>query len=126
MVDDLARRVMTAAIEVHRILGPGLLESLYEGALCVELTRANIPFEQQARVRIRYKEHDIGEAKLDLLVSQQLVVELKTVEAVLPVPLAQLLSYLKIKRLRLGLLINFNVPILAHGMKRVVHTPSPP
>jgi len=117
---------MTAAIEVHRILGPGLLESLYEGALCVELTRANIPFEQQARVRIRYKEHDIGEAKLDLLVSQQLVVELKTVEAVLPVPLAQLLSYLKIKRLRLGLLINFNVPILAHGMKRVVHTPSPP
>ena len=113
-----------AAIEVHRILGPGLLESIYEEALCVELELAGIPFERQVQVRVRYKLRKIGDARLDLLVDRQLVVELKTVEALAPVHLAQVLSYLKIKRLGLGLLLNFNVSNLAPGIKRVIHNPS--
>ena len=122
-VDRLVRRVISAAIEVHRVLGPGLLESIYEEALCVELALAGIPFERQARVQVRYKGHQIGEARLDLLVRRQIVVELKTIEAILPVHLAQVLSYLKIKRLRVGLLVNFNVANLPQGIKRIIHTP---
>lgn len=121
--DSLARRVIGAAIEVHRILGPGLLESIYEDALCVELALAGIPFERQVPMKVHYKGHDIGEKKLDLLVSSELVVELKSVEGISPVHLAQVLSYLKIKHLRLGLLVNFNVAELRQGIKRVINTP---
>jgi len=85
--------------------------------------QAGIPFERQSLVRVQYKKHEIGEARLDLLVRRQLVVELKTVEGIAPVHLAQVLSYLKIKRLRLGLLINFNVANLSQGIKRVIHSP---
>jgi len=119
-VDTLARDVIGVAIEVHRILGPGLLESVYEEAMCIELALAGIPFERQVAVKLRYKQRDIGRAKLDLLVGRLLVVELKTVECIAPVHIAQLLSYLKFTRLNLGLLINFNVPALRHGIKRVV------
>ncbi len=122
-VDCLARRVIGAAIEVHRILGPGLLESIYEEALCIELDRAGIPFERQVAVKVRYKQREIGQARLDLLVDRQLIVELKTVEAIAPVHLAQVLSYLKIKRLGLGLLLNFNVANLPQGVRRVIHSP---
>ena len=121
-VDALASRVIGAAIEVHRLLGPGLLESIYEEALCVELMLAGIPFERQVRLKVGYKQHDIGEARVDLLVHRQLIVELKTVEAIAPVHLAQLLSYLKISRLGLGLLLNFNVANLAQGIRRVICT----
>ena len=122
--DFLTHRVIGAAIEVHRVLGPGLLESIYEEALCVELALAHIPFERQVSVKVHYKQYDIGDARLDLLICGQLVVELKAVDSIAPVHVAQLLSYLKINRLQLGLLLNFNVSELRHGIKRVVRTPS--
>jgi GxxExxY protein len=124
--DALARDVIGAAIEVHRILGPGLLESVYEEAMCVELALAGIFFERQVGVKLRYKKRGIGSAKLDLLVGRRLVVELKTVEDIAPVHVAQLLSYLKFTGLNLGLLVNFNVPALRHGIKRVVRPVPPP
>jgi GxxExxY protein len=120
--DSITRRVIGAAIEVHRVLGPGLLESIYEEALCVELALAHIPFERQVPMKVHYKRHEIGAAKLDLLVGGQLVVELETVESIAPVHVAQLLSYLKINHLKLGLLLNFNVAELRHGIKRVINT----
>ena len=120
--DSLTGRVIRAAIEVHRALGPGLLESIYEEALCVELALANIPFERQVSMRVHYKRQDIGNVKLDLLVCDQLIVELKTVDSIAPVHVAQLLSYLKIKRLELGMLLNFNVSELRQGIKRIINT----
>ncbi len=120
--DSLTRRVIGAAIEVHRVLGPGLLESIYEEALCVELALGHISFERQVSMKVHYKQHDIGDARLDLLVCGQLIVELKTVDSLAPVHVAQLLSYLKINRLQLGLLLNFNVSELRHGIKRVINT----
>lgn len=119
--DVLAHRVIGAAIEVHRILGPGLLESIYEDALCVELAPAGTSFERQVTMRVLYKRHDIGEKRLDLLVSGELVVELKAVESISPVHFAQMLSYLNLKHLRLGLLVNFNVAELRQGIKRVIN-----
>jgi GxxExxY protein len=124
--DALARDVIGAAIEVHRIQGPGLLESVYEEAMSVELALAGIPFERQVGVKLRYKKRGIGSAKLDLVVGRRLVVELKTVEDIAPVHIAQLLSYLKFTGLNLGLLVNFNVPALRHGIKRVVRPEQSP
>jgi len=121
-LDDLAHRVIGAAIEVHRLLGPGFLESVYEEALCVELALHDIPFARQVPIGVRYKGEQVGEARLDLLVHDSLVVELKTVESIAPIHWAQVLSYLKTTRLRLGLLINFNVSVLQRGIKRVVQT----
>jgi GxxExxY protein len=121
-VDALARDVIGVAIEVHRVLGPGLLESIYEEALCVELELAGIPFERQVPVQVHYKQRFIGNAKLYLLIRHQLVVEHKTVEFIAPVHIAQLVSYLKFTRLSLGLLVNFNVRELRQGIKRVVGT----
>jgi GxxExxY protein len=122
-IDRQARAVIGAAIEVHRHLGPGFLESTYEEALCVELDLRGIPFRRQVPVPIRYKSHEIAEARLDLLVGAQLVVELKTVAALLPIHMAQLLSYLKAGRFRLGLLVNFNVPVLRQGIRRLIWNP---
>jgi GxxExxY protein len=121
-LDRLARRVLEAAMEVHREVGPGFAESAYEMALAIELGRQAIPFERQPTVRLRYKGHDIGEGRMDLLVGGQLVVELKAVEALAPVHISQVLAYLKATRLTLGLLINFNVRRLALGVRRVVLT----
>ena len=120
--DQLAREVIGAAIEVHRELGPGLLESVYEAALVVELTERRIPFVRQAHTQLKYKGQAIGEGRLDLLVDEVLVVELKSVEALMPVHVAQVLSYLRASSCRLGLLINFNVDVLKNGIKRVVLT----
>jgi GxxExxY protein len=121
-LDRLARAVIGAAIEVHRCLGPGLLESVYEEALCVELALARIPFERQLRTKLRYKRHDIGEARLDLLVDRRLIIELKTVESLAPVHIAQVLSYLRFRRLQLGLLVNFNVADLrSGGIRRIIN-----
>jgi len=122
-LDALAHAVIGRAIEVHRILGPGLLESIYEEALCVELSSAGVPFERQVPLKVHYKQRSIGIVKLDLLVDRQLVVELKTVERLAPVHMAQLLSYLAFTRLSLGLLINFNVIELRQGIKRAVRAP---
>ena len=119
-LDALANVVIGAAIEVHRILGPGYLECVYEEALAVELELRRIPFERQKPVSVDYKSHAVGEGRLDLLVSNKLIVELKAVDALAPIHTAQVMSYLKTTKLPLGLLINFNVPLLKHGIKRVI------
>ena len=122
-LDELAHRVIGAAIEVHRLLGPGFLETVYEQALSVELTLRGVPFVRQAPIGLHYKGSRVGEARLDLLADDCLVVELKAVEQIAPIHIAQTLSYLKATRLRLGLLINFNVTALRRGIKRIINTP---
>ena len=110
-VDELARRVIGAAIEVHRHLGPGFLESVYEEALCVELELREIPFERQRPIGVDYKGHSVGQGRLDLLVGDRLLIELKAVDRLAPIHNAQVMSYLKATKLHLGLLINFDVPL---------------
>jgi len=121
-VDELARVVIGAAIEVHRMLGPGFLESVYEEALCVELRLRSIPFVRQYSAVVDYKGHSVGEGRLDLLVGEELVVELKTVDSLAPIHEAQVISYLKTTGRHLGLLINFNSALLKDGIKRVVRS----
>lgn len=122
-LNALSGAVIGAAIEVHRRLGPGILESVYEQALCVELRHREIPFVRQAPFQVRYRDVVVGESRLDLVVGGQIVVELKAVDQFLPIHQAQLLSYLKATGLPLGLLINFKVMYLADkGIKRVVRT----
>jgi GxxExxY protein len=118
-LDILARRTIGAAIEVHRSLGPGFLESVYEEALAIELGLQNIPFARQVTIAVPYKGHIVGESRVDILVANALVVELKAVDLLAPIHSAQLISYLKATGHRLGLLINFNVPILKEGIKRL-------
>ena len=118
--DDVASAVIGAAIEVHRVLGPGYLENVYEEALAVELNLRGIPFERQKTMAVDYKGHAVGEGRLDLLVDSRLVVELKAVESLVPIHTAQVISYLKAVWLPLGLLINFNVPLLKTGIKRII------
>lgn len=119
-IDELARRVIGAAIEVHRELGPGYLESVYEEALSQELTRRDIPFEQQFGFSVFYKGQAVGEGRIDLLVAESLVVELKAVDRVAPIHTAQVISYLRATGCELGLLINFNERLLRSGIQRVV------
>ncbi len=119
-LDKLAHQVIGAAIEVHRQLGPGLLESVYEKALCIEFELRGIPFRSQSGVGITYKGRAVGKGKLDLLVGGRLIVELKAVEKLAPIHSAQMISYLRMTKRVLGLLINFNVPVLKEGIKRVV------
>ena len=123
-VDELARAVIGAAIEVHRQLGPGFWESVYEEALCVELEDRQIPFERQKEISVLYRDRHIGVQRIDLLVGQSLIVELKAVEAVADIQVARVISYLKATRLSLGLLINFNVPVLKQGIRRIVPGPT--
>jgi GxxExxY protein len=118
-LDALASRVIGAAIEVHRVLGPGFLESVYEDALMVEFALRNIPFECQKKVAVEYKGHEIGEGRIDFVVDGALVVELKAAERILPIHKAQVLSYLKTTRCRLGLLLNFHENLLREGLRRV-------
>jgi GxxExxY protein len=121
-IDEWARQAIGAAIEVHRHLGPGYLESVYETALAVEFELRFIPFERQKSVGLTYKGHAVGENRLDFLIGESLLVELKAVEALAPIHQAQVISYLKALHLPLGLLINFNVSILKNGIQRVVLT----
>jgi GxxExxY protein len=121
-LDALAHRTIGAAIEVHRILGPGFLEAVYEEALCVELAIRGIAFARQAPVGIIYKGQAIAESRMDLVVAEQLVVELKAVPQLLPIHLAQTVSYLKAVGQPLALLINFNVLVLPAGIRRVVRS----
>jgi GxxExxY protein len=122
-VDDLAHQVIGIALEVHRILGPGYMENIYEKAMRIEFESRKVPFENQLRVQVVYKSQLIGQGRIDFLVSRLLPVEIKAVSALLPVHQAQLISYLKMTNLQLGLLINFNVPLLKHGIKRVIFNP---
>ena len=119
-IEQLARRVIGCAIEVHKVLGPRFLESVYEEALSVELRMHGIPFVRQPLVDVGYKGHHVGAHRLDLLVGEVLVVELKAVEAIDPIYIAQVLSYLKATGNRLGLLINFNVSVLKQGIRRII------
>jgi GxxExxY protein len=119
-LDALAARVLDAAIEVHRALGPGFLEAIYEQALCVELAIRAIPFARQSRVQVHYKEQLVGEARVDLLVAGRLIVELKAVDQIASIHLAQTMSYLKATGLQLALIVNFNAPLLLRGVRRVV------
>lgn len=120
-IDRVAYETIGAAIEVHRVLGPGFLESTYEEALCDELSLRKIPFVRQVTTPVYYKNRCVGEVRLDLIVARALVLELKATEGLSPVHWAQLLSYLRATDLRLGLLINFNVSELRRGIKRIVH-----
>jgi GxxExxY protein len=120
LCEQAAEAVIGAAIEVHRALGPGYLESVYEEAMAVELELRGIKFQKQAPVALNYKGRPIGEGRLDLLVEGCLIVELKAVDALAAIHTAQALSYLKVTGLHLALLINFNVPVLSGGLKRVV------
>jgi GxxExxY protein len=119
-LDRLAHAVIGAAIEVHRILGPGHSEASYEEALCVEMGIRGIPFERQVRYDLQYKGNVVGEGWMDLVVGGELVIELKAIDALVSVHTSQLLSYLRATGRRLGLLINFNVAMLRDGIKRVV------
>jgi GxxExxY protein len=118
---ELTRKILGAAIEVHKALGPGLLESVYEACLCHELTLRNIPFKRQVPVPVNYKGLSIECGyRSDLLVVDTVVLELKSIEATLPVHEAQLLTYLRLLEKRVGFLINFNVPVLKEGIVRKV------
>ena len=120
-INDLSSSIIGAAIEVHRALGPGLLESAYEQCLARELSLRDIPFQQQKALPVHYKgtQLDCG-YRLDFLVADMVVVEVKAIDTLLPIHQAQLLSYLKLGGWKLGLLINFHVPLLREGIKRVV------
>jgi GxxExxY protein len=115
----LTARIIGCAIQVHRTLGPGLLESAYESAFCIELTMAGLRFLQQVSCPVEYDGHPIGAYRIDLLVENAVVVEVKSVAMFERVSLAQVLTYLRATGCRLGLIINFNVPILAEGIRRV-------
>ena len=118
---DITSRVIAAAIEVHRNLGPGLFESVYEECLCQELRLRGVAHRRQVNLPVLYKGVALDCAyRLDLVVEDKVVVELKAIEHILPVHKAQLLTYLKLTNLHVGLLINFNVPLLADGIIRQV------
>jgi GxxExxY protein len=119
--DELSRRVIGCAIEVHRTLGPGLLESTYRQCLAYELSEAQISFQMEVPVPVRYKNVllDCG-YRVDLLISAELIVEIKSVETLLPIHQAQTLTYMRLAKIPIGLLINFNVTKLQNGIKRFV------
>ncbi|MBI1883181.1 MAG: GxxExxY protein [Chlamydiae bacterium] len=119
--NELTEVIIGSAIEVHRALGPGLLESAYEQCLCRELVLRQIPFEPQKLLPVEYKGIRLSCGyRLDLLVADAVVLEIKAVEALLPIHDAQLLTYLKLGGWKIGLLINFNVPVLKQGIHRRV------
>jgi len=120
--NEISGKIIGAAIEVHKHLGPGLLESAYEECLCRELDLRGIDFKRQVPLPLSYKglKLDCG-YRLDLLVEDKVIVELKTVEAIAPIHEAQILTYLKLRDVRLGLIINFNVPLLVEGIRRLVN-----
>ena len=127
MVVECARaiteRIIGAAMTVHRELGPGLLESAYRACLVYELGRRGLRAEQEVRLPVRYKGIDLRLGyRLDLLVEDQIIIELKAVKALSPIHEAQLLTYLKLAEREVGLLLNFNVPLLKHGIRRLIMT----
>ena len=121
-LNQLTERIIGAAIEVHRVTGPGLLESAYAECLCYELSRSGIEFKREVRLPIEYKglKLDCG-YRIDLLVEDSVIVEVKAVEHLLPVHSAQLLTYLRLSGRKVGLLLNFNETILKNGLKRLAN-----
>lgn len=121
-LECLLKKVIGAAIEVHRILGPGLLESTYERCLCKELELRNIKYRSQEKLRIDYKGEKIEEAyRIDLMIEDEIIIEIKAVEDLKEIHKYQLLTYLKLSNKKLGLLINFNVKLLKEGLKRIIN-----
>jgi len=120
-LEELAAKVVNAAYSVHKGLGPGLLESVYEICMCHELSKAEIPFKRQVEMPIMYDNIRLDAGlRIDILINEKIVVELKAVEKMVPLYEAQLLTYLKLTGLKLGFLINFNVPLIKDGIKRIV------
>ena len=121
-LNKLSKIILDSSIEVHRNLGPGLLESVYEVCLCKELNLRNINLQRQVSLPVEYKNEKLdADFRIDVLVENEIIIELKAVEFLLPVHEAQLLTYLKLADKRLGFLINFNVPKLVDGFKRRVN-----
>ena len=120
-IDTLAKEVIDCAFKVHQTLGPGLLESVYETCMLHEIRKRGLQVENQVEVPVVYDGMQMNCGfRMDLLVEKKLLVELKAVETILPVHTAQVLTYLKLQQIKLGLLINFNVPLIKHGIKRIV------
>ena len=118
-LNRITNAIIGAAIEVHRALGPGHLESAYEEAMAIEMSLRGIPFRRQVEVQLIYKGHPVGKGRLDFLVDEAVVLDLKAVDQLAPIHTAQVISYLNITGHPLGLLINFNVPALRHGIERI-------
>ncbi|MCY3979773.1 MAG: GxxExxY protein [Chloroflexi bacterium] len=117
--DELTYRINGAAIAVHRELGAGLFESIYENALCIEFQQRGIQYQRQKRFQVEYQGEPVGHMVADLVVEEEVIVELKSVKELLPIHEAQLIAYLKAAKLKTGLLINFNVRLLKSGIKRI-------
>ena len=118
--DPLTERIIGCAIEVHRVLGPGLLEVSYEGALALEFEAANLKFQRQLIIPVLYKGIAVGEYRLDFVVEDAVVIELKSVERFDPIFDAQVLAYMRLSGKHRGLLLNFNTRLLKDGVKRFV------
>ena len=119
-LEALVRNTIGCCITVHRELGPGLIEGIYCKAICRELAAANIPYERQRRIAVTYRGEYLCDQWLDFVVGNQLVLEIKSVEQLVPVHHSQLLNYMHLAGLRVGLLINFNVVVLKDGIRRKV------
>jgi GxxExxY protein len=117
-INKLTEKVIGCAIEVHRVLGPGLLESVYEEALCIELSDSGLKFQRQVNIPAVYKGREVGQYRIDLIVEEAVIVELKSVDRHDPVFEAQILTYLRVTGKKVGLLINFNSKLLKSGIKR--------
>jgi GxxExxY protein len=119
-LEDLIHRTIGCCIAVHRTLGPGLLESIYSRAVGLELTAAGISFEREKAYPVMYRGEKLCDQHLDFVVEEQLVLEIKSVEHLIPIHQSQILSYMRASRIRAGLLINFNVVVLQDGIKRKI------
>ena len=121
-INQLSSQIIGAAIEVHKEVGPGLLESAYEECLCHELSIRGIVFERQRPLPVKYKDRQLECGyRLDIVVENQVILELKSCEKIEPIHKAQLLTYLKLSGMHLGLLLNFNVPLMRDGIVRIVN-----
>lgn len=119
--NQLTQKLMDCFFKVHSVMGPGLLESIYEECLCYELEKHNLSFQRQKDLPLHYDGRLLKSGlRLDLVVDNQIIVELKSIETLLPIHEAQILSYLKLSGLRIGFLINFNVPLIKQGVRRFI------
>ena len=119
-LETLVRRTIGAFLEVHRVLGPGMSEGVYSRACAIELEFWRIPFEAEKSVPVLYRGRFLCHQRIDLLIDRKVVIEIKSVENIHPVHIAQVVSYLRVIKGRVGLVVNFNVPILKQGIRRVV------
>ena len=120
-LNRITNAIIGAAIAVHRVLGPGHLESAYEKALAIEFTYRGIRFQQQVPVTLSYRGEVVGEGRLDFLVEGRVVLDLKAVSTIVDIFRTQMISYLKITKLKLGIILNFNVPLLRQGIARIAN-----